>query len=37
MQEAIINNPAIALNVIQNLCQRIRHLNQLVSVGAYAG
>ncbi|MEN9214057.1 MAG: cyclic nucleotide-binding domain-containing protein [Gloeomargarita sp. DG02_3_bins_56] len=37
MQEAMINNPAIALNVIQNLCQRIRHLNQLVSVGVYAG
>jgi len=37
MQEAILNNPAIALNVIQNLCQRIRRLNQLVSVGAYAG
>jgi CRP/FNR family cyclic AMP-dependent transcriptional regulator len=37
MREAIVNNPAIALNIIQNLCQRIRHLNQLVSVGAYAG
>ncbi|MCS6781697.1 MAG: cyclic nucleotide-binding domain-containing protein [Gloeomargarita sp. SKYBB_i_bin120] len=37
MQEAILNNPAIALNIIQNLCQRIRRLNQLVSVGTYAG
>ncbi|MEN9206975.1 MAG: cyclic nucleotide-binding domain-containing protein, partial [Gloeomargarita sp. GMQP_bins_14] len=36
MQEAILNNPAIALNIIQNLCQRIRRLNQLVSVGTYA-
>lgn len=36
MQEAILNNPAIALNIIQNLCQRIRRLNQLVSMGTYA-